>query len=699
MSAQVRISPPATAARSLRAVVLAIVATAGALAHAATIGTAANTSVSNTATFAYSYVGPSGSVATSTNAVATFLVDRKVDLTLTDHNSAYNSAQVPTPGPSTNPAVLRYTLTNTGNATLDFQVIATDSTDPYGGTDSYDQTASVFVDANGDGTYTAGTDTASFVDELASGSSIAVFVVGTIPSGAINGDISGKLLTATARAGGGASSLGAALTETAGPEAAATMDTVFADAAGATDPARDAALSARDAYKVISTVLGVSKSVVATNDPTNGGSNPKAIPGATLRYTIIVNNPTAAPATAQAVTLTDALPAGVTYVAASITVNGGSAGTDANDGVDASGFDVRQSGGTVTVVLGNMAANTTHTIRFNVTVNAGQAAGNSIANTGSVAYSLSGTPQTPKTSTATFLVDREIKLTLVDHNGAYNSAQTPSPAPGSVNAVLRYTLTNTGNGTQDFSLAVVDTSTPYAGSDNYDQTAALFVDANANGTYESGTDTATFVDELAAGSSKTVFVVGASIALARIDGDISAKLLTATSRAGGTASALGATLTQTAGADTATLVDTVFSDAAGTVDIARDAAIDAKDAFKVVASRLSVTKASFVVTDPVNGSGAGRKRIPGARIRYTMVVTNDAAAAASAASVLLKDLIPVHTSYVTGSLTLDSVADPDADGPGNDCDFGVTTPGKVSCALGSIGAGLSRTITFDVTVD
>jgi len=700
MSAKVHPSS-ASSARLLRAASLVAVVAMGALAHAGAVGTAANTTVTNTATFAYSYTGVSGAVATSTNANATFVVDRKIDLTLTDHNTAYNSAQTATPGPATNPAVLRYTLTNTSNATLDFQVVATDSIDIYGGSDSYDQAATVFVDVNADGTYTAATDTAAFVDELASGSSIAVFVVGTIPGGAINGDISGKLLTATARAGGSAGGpIGAALTETVGAETAAVMDTLYTDAAGPADAARDAKMTARDAYKVISTVLGISKSVSVLSDPTNLTTNPKAIPGATLRYTIVLNNPPAAAATAQSVVLTDALPAGVTYVAASITVNGGAAGTDASDGVDASGFNVSQAGGTVSVTLGNMVANTTHTVRFSVTVNASQAPGTSIANTGSAAYSISGTPQTPKTSIATFLVDRNLNLTLTDHNGALNSAQTPSPAPGSSNAVLRYTLTNTGNGVQDFTFAAADTSNPYSGSDSYDQTVSVFVDANGDGNYTAATDTGTFADELASGGSIAVFVVGPSVLGTRIDGDISAKLLTATVGVGGSAGGpAGATLTAPNVADTATLVDNVFSDAAGFVDAARSGTQDARDAFKVVGARLSTTKLSQVISDPVNGSGAGRKRIPGATIRYTVVVTNDAAAAASAAAVVMRDLIPVKTTFVSGTLTLDAVADADADGPGNDCDFSITTPGKVSCALGTMTAGQSRTITFDVTVD
>lgn len=83
--------------------------------------------------------------------------------------------------------------------------------------------------------------------------------------------------------------------------------------------------------------------------------------------------------------VTDAIPAGMTYVPASIKVsmdNGGTfslSGTDASDGVDASGFNVSFGGGTVTAILGTIiegtgdaactGVGTTRVVQFQVTVN------------------------------------------------------------------------------------------------------------------------------------------------------------------------------------------------------------------------------------------------------------------------------------------------------------------------------------------
>jgi len=85
------------------------------------------------------------------------------------------------------------------------------------------------------------------------------------------------------------------------------------------------------------------------------------------------------------VNITDAIPAGMTYVASSIKVstdNGGAfspAGTDASDGVDASGYDVSSVAGLVTAKLGTIIEGTgdaactgvatTRVVQFKVTIN------------------------------------------------------------------------------------------------------------------------------------------------------------------------------------------------------------------------------------------------------------------------------------------------------------------------------------------
>ncbi len=74
--------------------------------------------------------------------------------------------------------------------------------------------------------------------------------------------------------------------------------------------------------------LTVSKTSAVLSDPVNGSVNPKAIPGAVIRYCIIVSNPAGNPA-ATDVSLSDVLPASsLTFQAGSLKVNDALTGAD-----------------------------------------------------------------------------------------------------------------------------------------------------------------------------------------------------------------------------------------------------------------------------------------------------------------------------------------------------------------------------------
>lgn len=94
-------------------------------------------------------------------------------------------------------------------------------------------------------------------------------------------------------------------------------------------------------------------------------SNPKAIPGATIRYCIRVTNPAGNP-TVETVNFTDtiaALPG--TYVANSLRINGTVSGATCNgDGANGGSF----GGGTVTATLANLLAGQTRTIYFDMII-------------------------------------------------------------------------------------------------------------------------------------------------------------------------------------------------------------------------------------------------------------------------------------------------------------------------------------------
>ncbi|MDW8259473.1 MAG: hypothetical protein RML32_08515, partial [Gammaproteobacteria bacterium] len=165
------------------------------------------------------------------------------------------------------------------------------------------------------------------------------------------------------------------------------------------------------------------------------------------------------------------------------------------------------------------------------------AAGTQINNRATVNYSVGGNPQTPIESSPTgntvpgtgngantsFLVDDRVSHTVV----ALGSGTVVTP--NSVNQVTAFSLTNTGNAPHAYALGVVNLTggTVFGNTDTTDVTnLRTFVDANGNGTYESGVDTAVNVQSLAAGASVTVFVL-ADIPMTTSNGQFANVRLTA----------------------------------------------------------------------------------------------------------------------------------------------------------------------------
>jgi len=272
-------------------------------------GTTAGTDILNEVSVSYS-VG--GVAQADIDTSDTFKVDRKINLNVTEATPTGTTSVAP----GETGAVTVFTVTNLSNEVLDFQVTASQlagGTAEHGGTDNFDLTGlQVFVDTNGNGTYEPGIDTDTYVDELGEDASITVFVVGDVPAAQANGSVACVVLTATAREGGAAGApIGALITESAGGNTA-NVETVFADGAGETDGARDAAFSAGDDYTVAAANLSVVKFSTVISDPVNGTTNPKAIPGATIEYCIGIENAAGA-ATATGLSISDTLPGNITY--------------------------------------------------------------------------------------------------------------------------------------------------------------------------------------------------------------------------------------------------------------------------------------------------------------------------------------------------------------------------------------------------
>ena len=287
---------------STKLLTAAILLATGQQAFAAATGTLAGQTVSNTANVSYTVSGVSQTAAFN-NPAATFKVDRKVNVTVAAADTTSSPNKV---APKADDEVLTFTVTNTTNDTMDFHLGTANDTG-----DDFDVTnfSRYFVESGATAGYQPLEDIATYIDELPSGDAKTVYVLADIPdtngSNIANTKQSGVVLTATARAGGTASSEGAALTDDVGnADIAGTVQNVFADAAGTGgDAAKDGAHADTGFYEIATAAIAVNKTSFVMWDPINNYTNPKAIPGAIMVYCITVSNPsTTVPATAIGIT-------------------------------------------------------------------------------------------------------------------------------------------------------------------------------------------------------------------------------------------------------------------------------------------------------------------------------------------------------------------------------------------------------------
>lgn len=337
-------------------------------------GTRAGTDVSNTALVDYE-VG--GVTQQQLSASADFVVDRRVDFTLSVTDANLTSV-VPGGPPAGDPDYfVEFTLTNTSNGVLDFslalaQIAAGNS---FGGNPDTDSVDFTTVDYAVSADIVSGTNPdpvrggPQFVDELEADESIRIRVFGDPQLGLANGDIAGVAITAQGAEPGGAGVEGGVLVD--GTDDPAAIDNVFADLDG------DNSETAEDGFEVVTADLAVTKSFSVISGDLGSGL---PIPGAVVEYTITVVNSSTTTA-ADPVTISDAIDTDVTFVADGYDTGGGSqdvridnGGTvtlcsaDASDG-DADGCEL--TGGSI-IVGGDdsvaLAAGATLTVSFQVQI-------------------------------------------------------------------------------------------------------------------------------------------------------------------------------------------------------------------------------------------------------------------------------------------------------------------------------------------
>ena len=298
------------------------------------------------------------------------------------------------------------------------------------------------------------------------------------------------------------------------------------------------------------------------------------------------------------------------------------------------------------------AALTYLTILVFATTAAPPPAGQQIGNQASATYT--DASNTPRTATS------NVALTTVDQVSAFaltTDGQARFAAPGG-QVSYPYTLVNTGNGIDTFSLSVANK----AAGDNFDLTSlVLYADANGDGLPDNNTPL-TSTGPLAAGDTFKFVAVGT------VPG----------SAAAGQAAAISVTASGTAtGSPAAAQNNTATTTVTGNAVV-------------------NVTKA---MSSSSGGAGSGP---------YTVTLTYNNTGNNTATNVALRDVLPAGMTYVTNSARWSVTgATPLTDAAGDNqgtapdtiaYDFGVTVAGRVTAVIARVQPGESRIVTFQVGI-
>lgn len=298
----------------------------------------------------------------------------------------------------------------------------------------------------------------------------------------------------------------------------------------------------------------------------------------------------------------------------------------------------------------------------------GVTAGTLIENTATATYDDGGGEKTVDSNTVVLRVDELIDVTV--------TSLDPGPvtaAPGE--AILTFEVTNPGNGPEAYQL----TANPAVAGNDFDTVVdSIAVDTNGNGTYDPGVDEILTAPETTAelqpDETLTVFVI-----VTVPDG------VTDTQESDVELTADAVTGTGTPG--------TIFAgqgvDGGDAIVGTTGASASAIGELLAGITTVDLTKAAAIV-DPFGGTSA----VPGAIVTFT--ITADVSGSGSVDDLVITDAIPDDTTYVAGTLTLDTA--PLTDASGDDAGEASDASG-ISVDLGTVTGGTSHAITFNVTID
>lgn len=287
----------------------------------------------------------------------------------------------------------------------------------------------------------------------------------------------------------------------------------------------------------------------------------------------------------------------------------------------------------------------------------GTSAGTAIDNQAQIHYALAGIDYNLTSNQNHFLVDQ-----IVDLHLSWQDNTPIEVGAGDEGRVLIFSLTNLGNSTDLFSLTYEHNSS----SDFSPSNPQIYIDSNANGIYDAGTDTLAADINLTADANVTLFV------LADIPTDVN---LSEISQDGILAASHSAV---TSGEDRPEVIDTVVRKGRD-----RDEGV-----YRVRDYWLSSRKLVTVHSDD-------NRTHTGTILTYAIEIFIDGnSTGKSIDAIVLGDTIPTGTAYQAGSLRLDaaSLSDP-ADG-----DAGSFDGSAIHVNVGTISGTAHKRVTFDVQI-
>ncbi len=301
---------------------------------------------------------------------------------------------------------------------------------------------------------------------------------------------------------------------------------------------------------------------------------------------------------------------------------------------------------------------------------AGTIAGTDIENTATATYSLPNGGQASIDSNTVIIKVDELLDVLVNNTDPGDI----TTQPGTSGSVLTYQVTNTGNGSEAFTL----TANVNASGDDFDPTLTQIVlDSDGDGLYDAGTD--------------TVYVSGSNDPILAPDASISVFVITSTpgTVSNGNRGQVDLTAVATTGSGTPGTSFAGQGDGGGTAVVGTTGADSNDNGFLAVQAASVTLVKSATIVDPFGGATS----VPGSVITYQ--ITANVSGSGNIQGLKVSDPIPADTTYQGGTLRNQAGALSDA----ADADTGNFDGTAVSVTFGTVPAGETRSVTFKVKID